>query len=90
MQTGTVKLYNNLKGFGFITTASGEELFVHNSGLVDQIKPNDKVSFEVERGKKGLMAVNVIEPKGSGRQMLLINRVRHTNGSILAPSGPTP
>ncbi len=58
---GTVKFFNNSKGFGFITPDEpGEaDVFVHSSGLVSQIRENDKVSYEVERGKKGLNAVNV-------------------------------
>ena len=58
---GTVKFFNETKGFGFIVPAeTGEEdVFVHSSGLIDQIRENDKVEYEVERGKKGLNAVNV-------------------------------
>ena len=60
MQTGIVKFFNNTKGFGFITPSDGsEDLFVHLSGLVDKIKENDQVKFEVQNGKKGLNAVNV-------------------------------
>lgn len=60
MQTGTVKFFNDSKGFGFITPDDGgEDIFVHMSGLIDQIRENDKVKFNVERGKKGLNAVNV-------------------------------
>jgi CspA family cold shock protein len=60
MQTGIVKFFNNTKGFGFITPSDGsEDLFVHLSGLVDKIKEHDKVSFDVQNGKKGLNAVNV-------------------------------
>lgn len=60
MKKGTVKFFNNTKGFGFIKEeASGEEFFVHTSGLVDNIRENDVVSFEVQQGKKGLNAVNV-------------------------------
>ena len=59
MKTGTVKFFNNAKGFGFITADDGQELFVHVTGLVDQIRDGDKVSFEVAEGKKGLNAVNV-------------------------------
>ena len=59
MKTGTVKFFNNAKGFGFITSDDGQELFVHVSGLVDQIRDGDKVSFEITEGKKGLNAVNV-------------------------------
>ena len=57
---GTVKFFNNLKGFGFISQdGTGTDVFVHTTGLVDQIRENDKVSFDVESGKKGLNAVNV-------------------------------
>jgi len=60
MRQGTVKFFNNTKGFGFITSEnSQEDIFVHSSGLIDQIRENDKVQFEVERGKKGINAVNV-------------------------------
>jgi CspA family cold shock protein len=61
MQKGTVKFFNNTKGFGFITPedSSVEDVFVHSSGLIDQIRENDKVKFEVQKGKKGLNAVNV-------------------------------
>jgi CspA family cold shock protein len=60
MQEGTVKFFNGTKGFGFITPANGgQDIFVHVSGLYDEIRENDKVSFEVENGKKGLNAVNV-------------------------------
>ncbi len=58
---GTVKFFNETKGFGFIVPAESgdEDVFVHSSGLIDQIRENDKVQYEVERGKKGLNAVNV-------------------------------
>lgn len=57
---GTVKFFNETKGFGFIKPSdSGEDIFVHSSGLIDQIRENDQVEYEVERGKKGLNAVNV-------------------------------
>ncbi|MFC5412062.1 cold-shock protein [Larkinella bovis] len=60
MQTGTVKFFNELKGFGFITPSdSDKDIFVHVSGLIDEIRENDKVQFEVEQGKKGLNAINV-------------------------------
>lgn len=60
MQEGTVKFFNETKGFGFITpSAGGADVFVHVSGLQDDIRENDKVSFEVQDGKKGLNAVNV-------------------------------
>jgi CspA family cold shock protein len=57
---GTVKFFNETKGFGFIVPESGEgDIFVHTTGLIDQIRENDKVEYEVENGKKGLNAVNV-------------------------------
>lgn len=60
MQEGTVKFFNNTKGFGFIAPqGGGEDIFVHVTGLRDEIRDNDKVSFDVENGKKGLNAVNV-------------------------------
>jgi len=60
MQQGTVKFFNATKGFGFITPANGgPDIFVHVSGLQNDIYENDKVTFEVQNGKKGLNAVNV-------------------------------
>ena len=60
MQEGTVKFFNSMKGFGFITPASGgQDIFVHVSGLNEDISENDRVVFEVENGKKGLNAVKV-------------------------------
>ncbi|QDW24277.1 cold-shock protein [Pedobacter sp. KBS0701] len=56
---GTVKFYNESKGFGFIITENGEEIFVHATGLTDKINQNDRVAFEVAQGKKGPSAVNV-------------------------------
>lgn len=60
MNKGTVKFYNEDKGFGFIKdTESSKEYFVHSSGLKDNIRENDEVMFELEEGRKGLNAVNV-------------------------------
>ena len=60
MYEGTVKFFNETKGFGFITQANGnEDVFVHNAGLIDNIRENDEVVFDIEKGQKGLMAVNV-------------------------------
>jgi len=57
---GTVKFFNEDKGFGFIkSTESGEEVFVHVSGLIDNVRQNDVVEYELERGKKGMNAVRV-------------------------------
>ena len=60
MAQGKVKFFNNTKGFGFITPEDGgQEIFVHSTGLRDEIRENDVVSYDVEKGKKGLNAVNV-------------------------------
>ncbi|MBX2905531.1 MAG: cold-shock protein [Taibaiella sp.] len=60
MQEGTVKFFNTTKGFGFITPSNGgQDIFVHVSGLYDEIRENDQVVFDVQNGKKGLNAVNV-------------------------------
>lgn len=60
MSNGTVKFFNDSKGFGFITPeAGGADVFVHINGLVDKIKEGDSVSYDVEEGRKGLNAVNV-------------------------------
>jgi cold shock protein len=57
---GTVKFYNEAKGFGFIKPADATgDIFVHSSGLIDKIRMDDKVEYEQERGKKGMNAVNV-------------------------------
>ncbi|CAM1335030.1 cold-shock protein [Tenacibaculum aestuariivivum] len=60
MSRGTVKFFNESKGFGFITEeGSNKEHFVHVSGLIDEIRENDEVEFELQDGKKGLNAVDV-------------------------------
>lgn len=59
MKKGTVKFFNETKGFGFIKEDGGQEIFVHVTGLKEEIRENDEVTFEVENGKKGLNAVNV-------------------------------
>jgi CspA family cold shock protein len=60
MSNGTVKFFNNVKGFGFINPEEGgKDVFVHQSGLIDEITEGDKVSYEVEEGPKGLSATNV-------------------------------
>lgn len=60
MNKGTVKFFNETKGFGFIKEeGTNKEYFVHVSGLVDEIRENDVVEFELQEGRKGLNAVNV-------------------------------
>lgn len=60
MNTGTVKFFNEAKGFGFIVdNSTGEEIFVHVTGLTDKIREGDVVTFATERGKKGMNAVDV-------------------------------
>lgn len=59
MKKGKVKFFDEDKGFGFIKEENGPEVFVHVTGLQDQIQVNDQVVFEVEQGKRGPNAVNV-------------------------------
>ncbi|GET22349.1 MULTISPECIES: cold-shock protein [Prolixibacter] len=60
MNKGTVKFFNDTKGFGFIKDEeSNNEYFVHVTGLVDEIQENDEVTFDLQEGRKGLNAVNV-------------------------------
>jgi len=63
METGTVKWFNNAKGYGFITRESGEDLFVHFKSIIGDgyknLKQGETVQFEVEQGAKGLQAINV-------------------------------
>lgn len=58
---GTVKFFNNEKAYGFIKGDDGQEVFVHKTGLSGntKISENDRVSYEVEKGKKGLNATGV-------------------------------
>ena len=60
MQEGVVKFFNETKGFGFIVPSNGDsEIFVHSTGLMAKIRENDKVTYDVEEGRKGLNAINV-------------------------------
>jgi CspA family cold shock protein len=60
MSKGTVKFFNDTKGFGFITEeGSNNEHFVHISGLIDEIREGDEVEFDLTEGKNGLNAINV-------------------------------
>lgn len=58
MQEGTVKFFNETKGFGFITNGN-EDIFVHATGLENDIRQGDNVTYDVENGQKGLNAINV-------------------------------
>ncbi|WP_040559342.1 cold shock domain-containing protein [Kordia algicida OT-1] len=60
MSKGTVKFFNDTKGFGFITEeGTNTEHFVHISGLIDEVREGDEVEFDLQEGRKGLNAVNV-------------------------------
>lgn len=63
METGTVKWFNNAKGYGFISRENGEDVFVHYKSVTGEgyktLNQGDKVQFEVEKGPKGLQAANV-------------------------------
>ena len=60
MQEGKVKFFNVTKGFGFITpNEGGNDVFVHSTGLVHEIRENDNVTFDTESGPKGINAINV-------------------------------
>lgn len=62
MAKGKVKWYNEIKGFGFIETESGEDVFVHRTGLVSAfggLQPDQEVVFDTKQSEKGLVAINV-------------------------------
>jgi CspA family cold shock protein len=62
MAKGKVKWYNEVKGFGFIESESGQDIFVHRSGLAitySRLQPDQEVTFETKQGEKGLVAINV-------------------------------
>ena len=60
MTTGTVKWFNEAKGFGFISPEDGsKDVFVHKNGLIDQITEGDKVTYDLEESPKGMNAINV-------------------------------
>lgn len=60
MTKGTVKFFNEAKGYGFIKSEeTNEDIFVHKSGLNGYIQENDRVEFNIEEGQRGLNAVDV-------------------------------
>ena len=60
MSRGTVKFFNESKGFGFIIEVdTNKEYFVHVTGLIDKVKENDEVEYDLQEGRKGLNAINV-------------------------------
>ena len=62
MINGKVKWYNEVKGFGFIESENGDDIFVHRTGLQSTyggLQPDQRVEFETKKGEKGLFAVNV-------------------------------
>ena len=59
MEKGTVKFFNDAKGFGFIKMENGKDVFVHTTGLVDKVREGDNVVFDITEGQKGPSAVNV-------------------------------
>ena len=62
MTKGKVKWYNEVKGFGFIESETGDDIFVHRTGLTDSyggLEPDQEVEFETKEGERGLMAINV-------------------------------
>ena len=65
MEKGTVKWFNDSKGFGFITPENGEDVFVHHSAIqadgFKSLSDGDQVEFVTEQGKKGLKAANVVK-----------------------------
>ena len=60
MNKGTVKFFNDAKGFGFITGENGQDVFVHVSALREEIRENDQVTYDTQEGKRGLNAINVV------------------------------
>ena len=60
MKNGTVKFFNESKGFGFvIEDGTKDEYFLHVSGLIDEVREGDAVEFDLKEGRKGLNAVDV-------------------------------
>lgn len=59
MKEGTVKFFDRTKGFGFIKSEEGKDIFVHQTGLIDEINDNDRVTYEEGEGRKGIVATEV-------------------------------
>jgi len=59
MEKGKVKFFDSGKGFGFITGDNGTEYYVHSTGVATQINDGDEVTFDLEQGRKGMVAANV-------------------------------
>lgn len=60
MNKGTIKFFNETKGFGFVKDdETGQEYFVHATGLIDEVDKDDEVTFELKEGRKGLNAIDV-------------------------------
>jgi CspA family cold shock protein len=70
MFTGTVKFYNEAKGFGFIVDDETQgDVFVHATGLVDKVAQNDKVTYDIKDGKKDLTPSTSKEPNPFARKL---------------------
>ena len=71
-EVGTVKWFNNDKGYGFIKRSTGEDVFVHHSAIQASgyrtLNEGEKVEFDVKQGPKGLQAENVRRPEGGEQQ----------------------
>jgi len=93
IHNGKVDVFNTSRGFGFISeTGTGERYFVHASNVLQSITEGDKVSFEVEQGPKGLMAVRVsiqLQPKQKAQQVELEESLLETPQEVPQEEAPT-
>ena len=79
MDNGTVKFFNDSKGFGFITPdAGGKDVFVHVNGLTDEIREGDKVEYDVEEGPNGVNATNVKVVSVITTELIRIKKAYHS------------